>query len=758
MTYSNSGTGSYKVLERELSASSLADTILLDSVLVPKEHGYLARLFFKSGTRDEDISVPDEIATVIQNIDSAVLLDMTLGSLTNRITLKVKGQRFEVDAQIAETDLFADLNVLVATRNLESAETTAEWIRYHVSQHGMQAAVILDRAQPDASRQFINELHELVDGIEALKRVVVLHSKIPLGKDGFPAEAHPLNAHGAPQRAEIEAPPPEPWAAPLGELLVYEIIHTRFLSRARSVANIDLCDLLTWQDGPNIFDLSVEALGTYTRLYGVQTYPWRVRKGKATSFADHICTQFDSDIRHPRWCVAPGNINDGTIWQLSQIAGAKPDRTQTAGFYRNMALRHPTDKVSRITPKAALVEMPGLLALSQKYFSADPVRMPKVRRLAYGGAGTRTAVVTTMKNEGPFILEWLAYHRAIGVDDFLVYTNDCSDGTDTLLQVLQDKGFVQHRDNPFREANMRPQHAAFQAAEQEPVARNADWLICMDVDEFINVRCGQGRLSDLFAAVRGANMISMTWRLFGNNDVSEYSGDLITREFTRCAFELTRRPHQAWGFKTLFRNDGIFKKLGVHRPKGLRPQLWQNIRWVNGSGRSMPRHVFRGGWRSSVQTYGYDLVQLNHYAVRSAESFLVKRDRGRVNHVERDQGLSYWFRMNNNAEEDRSIQRMIPALEAEMARLLADSDIAAAHEYCRRRHREKIEDLKQRDDDMLALFQEITGDKLRKLSRMHAHFCANVFLSGPEVIPNEAAEHAPGSNFFFSVERSETKH
>ena len=46
-------------------------------------------------------------------------------------------------------------------------------------------------------------------------------------------------------------------------------------------------------------------------------------------------------------------------------------------------------------------------------------------------------IITTMKNEGPFILEWLAYHRAIGVDDFLIYTNDCTDGTDTMLDLLE---------------------------------------------------------------------------------------------------------------------------------------------------------------------------------------------------------------------------------------------------------------------------------------------------------------------------------
>ena len=55
----------------------------------------------------------------------------------------------------------------------------------------------------------------------------------------------------------------------------------------------------------------------------------------------------------------------------------------------------------------------------------------------------------------------------------------------------------------------------------------------------------------------------------------------------------------------------------------------------------MPRTMYRNAWRSTASTEEYDLVQFNHYTVRSAESFLVKRDRGRVNHVDRDQGLDY---------------------------------------------------------------------------------------------------------------------
>ena len=56
----------------------------------------------------------------------------------------------------------------------------------------------------------------------------------------------------------------------------------------------------------------------------------------------------------------------------------------------------------------------------------------------------------------------------------------------------------------------------------------------------------------------------------------------------------------------------------------------------------MPERYLEGGWRSGIDCWGYDLVTLNHYAVRSCESFLVKRDRGRANHIARPQGIEYW--------------------------------------------------------------------------------------------------------------------
>ena len=128
------------------------------------------------------------------------------------------------------------------------------------------------------------------------------------------------------------------------------------------------------------------------------------------------------------------------------------------------------------------------------------------------------------------------------------------------------------------------------------------------------------------------------------------------------------------------------------------------------------------------------LVTLNHYSLRSAESYLVKRFRGRVNHVDRDQGLNYWFRMNNNATEDRSILNKIPRAKLEFDKLMADPDIREMHKRSVVAHKERVESLLQ-SPDYKELFAEVTGERLNALAQMTHHFGSQVFADGPDSIP-----------------------
>ncbi|WP_415182343.1 glycosyltransferase family 2 protein [Phaeovulum sp.] len=351
----------------------------------------------------------------------------------------------------------------------------------------------------------------------------------------------------------------------------------------------------------------------------------------------------------------------------------------------------------------------------------------------------RRLIVTCMKNEGPFILEWVAHHLAIGFDHFLVFTNDCDDGTVELLDALAARGIVTRMDNPFQQMGdgYNPQKGALKFAERLDLVRQAEWVLVSDVDEFVNIHAGDGTLDALFAATNGASVISMQWRLFGNGFHTKYEDALLTERYAHCAPKYCPTPIQAWGIKTLFRTDGpgvagTYDKIGVHRP--LKRKTKTMPHWVNGSGLQLSEEYADEGWRFGIRDHGYDLVTLNHYAVRNCESFLVKRDRGRVNHVDRDQGFSYWMRMNFNMETDNSIRRRLPDTKKQLTRLRRLKGIRGLHDAAVAAHRAKIAALMCRDD-MRDFHTEIASEKMAVISRHLNLFSRSQLSDGPGAVP-----------------------
>lgn len=47
---------------------------------------------------------------------------------------------------------------------------------------------------------------------------------------------------------------------------------------------------------------------------------------------------------------------------------------------------------------------------------------------------------------------------------------------------------------------------------------------------------------------------------------------------------------------------------------------------------------------------------------------------------------------------------------------------------------------------------------MERLSRMHHHFGANVFLAGPDVVPDDVVNTDHPKDYFFTVDRVETQH
>jgi len=681
----------------------------------------------------------------------------------------VAGERLVLQLSAPEPELLASKNCLLSFVNSETTPDIARWIAWHVAEHGVDGVLLYNRLWSSQQADLAEDLKAELARLRVDVSLVVVDIAVQVGRTDLPDERHRLNAPDGPGKDRIETPPADPWRSTLADEVLIEHARWRFLRAAAGVSFLDISDYLAPRPGQEtVFELARNAPDHTITLPGIRAYPWQMKNDGAPTPGDHVCLPFDIKSNVRRWVVA-ADLADGReqVWRPHRIIGLTPRDDFGPKFYRFMGMRHPDCKPAEIVPKSSLREDADLIRLSKKKFNYNPRRdpnqaadaMPKMADIPERDGPARYTIVTAMKNEGPFLLEWIAYHRAIGFTDFLVYTNDCTDGTDSFLKLLQDKGMLQHRENPFRDRpGMKPQHAALEAAQKEKVVKDADWLLISDVDEFVAVHTGDGTLQALFDAVPDANLISLTWRLFGNADIAEYTDDFLIRQFTRCALKTANKPHQAWGFKTLYRHIGIFRKLGVHRPKGLKAEWVPEIRWYNGSGQLMPQTEYRNAWRSNGDTVGYDLVTLNHYAVRSVDSFLVKRDRGRVNHTDRDQGLAYWFRMNHNSTEERGIQRMIPALQAEWDRLMADPEIRAAHEGCVAAHKAKIAELKA-DPDYQAFYEEISSTRMQQLSRRLKHFGRNVFLAGPQSVPDELLKADLPDDYFFTVDRpTEAEH
>ncbi len=92
--------------------------------------------------------------------------------------------------------------------------------------------------------------------------------------------------------------------------------------------------------------------------------------------------------------------------------------------------------------------------------------------MAQAGRDPRVMLVTTVKDEGPNILEWVAYHRMIGFSDIVVFQNDSFDTTARSLRLLDELGVIRYFDNRFRRPGRNGfQNRAYRRAARSPNSR-----------------------------------------------------------------------------------------------------------------------------------------------------------------------------------------------------------------------------------------------------------------------------------------------
>jgi len=294
----------------------------------------------------------------------------------------------------------------------------------------------------------------------------------------------------------------------------------------------------------------------------------------------------------------------------------------------------------------------------------------------------KTAVVCCMRNEGQFILEWVAYHKGIGFDDVVIVSNACTDGSDALLARLAELGEITHisQDVPPGKA---PQTKAFANLLTDGSLAKYEWILHIDADEFLEVTCGDGRLPALLNVLPDADAVAILWQLMGDNGLTEWDGGYVIPSFTKG--QAAPQPRVQL-HKSMFRPDK-FRGARDHMPK--HPVSGQ-IKVVNAAGREVPNGAL-GKWR--LNRYGMEFddctwenARIRHYAVKSQDVLLMKNVRGDGMGIVSDKyflGSKFQRSHNMNHVEDLSIQAHWPNTAKAIENLLRDAKLRALNEHCK---------------------------------------------------------------------------
>lgn len=307
----------------------------------------------------------------------------------------------------------------------------------------------------------------------------------------------------------------------------------------------------------------------------------------------------------------------------------------------------------------------------------------------------KVLITTCMKDEGPFILEWLAWHRALGVTDFVVFTNHCSDGTDAMLDHLQARGELTHLPNPALAVERTSyQPVALSYTQHLPQFKNADFVISMDVDEFLNIRVGEGRLTDLFDAAGEFDALSVSELNHGSNGKLAFEPGFVREQFPGHESERPGKHRARKGVKTISRVSDRLARLRNHRPNLVQDQ---QTRWLDGSGKVL-KELHQDETANGLDARGrYGLVVLDHYPLRSLESFFMKTVRGDVVAANKQVSLRYW-RFRNRAGEFTSKANPVQeaaAREYYEQTYASDPELMSLHARACAWHTEKIREISE---------------------------------------------------------------
>ncbi len=303
-------------------------------------------------------------------------------------------------------------------------------------------------------------------------------------------------------------------------------------------------------------------------------------------------------------------------------------------------------------------------------------------------------LVSCQKDEGPFLVEFLAHHLALGFTAVLVASNDCTDGSDALLDALQEAGYCGHIRHHAAEGDS-PQIKGFAALMRTFPVRRAAWVMALDADEFLNIHVGGGKLHDLIAAVPPeVDILALNFANFGNAPHLTWQSAPVCERFR---YRLPLNHASNIPIKSLTRTPANFAAVHSHSMMRFRLARPIEVMRADGSRFSLPPEtkLYERLRRFAPGEIAHGLAQINHHPIKTYDSFLLRRARGRGGvPISPDAPLrhsdTYFIDRAAAAERDDTVEKYRAATEALMAEMRAHPAVQRTEAACLATYRARL--------------------------------------------------------------------
>ncbi len=237
-------------------------------------------------------------------------------------------------------------------------------------------------------------------------------------------------------------------------------------------------------------------------------------------------------------------------------------------------------------------------------------------------------VVGSARNEGPYLLDWIAHHRAIGFDHVFIYTNDNTDGSDDLLALLARAGVVTWLDNRSG-PDILPQFRAYaHALSVLPQTLDYRWTLVADLDEYMAYDPDRFRsVSDylIWQEGRRAEAIALPWLIYAGGRTDVWTDAPCTERFLKR--EETANHH----VKSIFRTH-LHWSSSCHNPL---PMMECPI---NYRAQNRQPHIAKSPENNLALAHNPQATHawIAHYIFKSASEAMMKIHRGKGDAVQNE--------------------------------------------------------------------------------------------------------------------------